>query len=91
MKRLLLILSILSSSIVAMGQTLTLREPVICNLEEIAGTDGLVLGSPVYFGDITAQMRIGRHQSRRNRTPRGAYILLIIIIFFSYFAIYMHR
>jgi multimeric flavodoxin WrbA len=41
-------------------------------LEEIAGADGLVLGSPVYFGDITAQMRIGRHQSRRNRTPRGA-------------------
>ena len=55
-----------------MGQTLTLREPVFCNLEEIAGADGLVLGSPVYLGNITAQMRIGRHQSRRNRTPRGA-------------------
>ena len=26
-------------------------------LEEIAGADGLVLGSPIYFGDITAQMR----------------------------------
>ena len=57
----------------------------------LAGADGLVLGSPVYFGDITAQMRIGRHQSRRNRTPRGAYNLLIIIIFFSYFVFYMHR
>ena len=33
-------------------------------LEEIAGADGLGLGSPVYFCDITAQMRIGRHQSR---------------------------
>ena len=26
-------------------------------LEEIAGADGLVLGSPVYFGDVTGQMR----------------------------------
>ncbi len=25
--------------------------------EEIAGTDGLVLGSPIYFGDVTGQMR----------------------------------
>ena len=56
-------------------------------LEEIAGADGLVLGSPVYLGNITAQMRIGRHQSRRNRTPRGAYNLLIIIIFFSNFVL----
>ena len=26
-------------------------------LEEIAQADGLVLGSPIYFGDVTAQMR----------------------------------
>ena len=26
-------------------------------LEEIAGADGLVLGSPIYFGDVTGQMR----------------------------------
>ena len=26
-------------------------------LEEIAQVDGLVLGSPIYFGDVTAQMR----------------------------------
>ena len=26
-------------------------------LEEIAGADGLVLGSPVYFGEVTGQMR----------------------------------
>ena len=26
-------------------------------LEEIAQTDGLVLGSPIYFGDVTVQMR----------------------------------
>ena len=26
-------------------------------LEEIAHADGLVLGSPIYFGDVTAQMR----------------------------------
>ena len=25
-------------------------------LEEIAGADGLVLGSPIYFGDVTGQM-----------------------------------
>ena len=26
-------------------------------LEEIAEADGLVLGSPIYFGDVTGQMR----------------------------------
>ena len=26
-------------------------------LEEIAGADGLVLGSPIYFGDVTGQTR----------------------------------
>ncbi len=26
-------------------------------LEEIAGADGLVLGSPIYFGEVTGQMR----------------------------------
>ena len=26
-------------------------------LEEIAQADGLVLGSPIYFGDVTGQMR----------------------------------
>ena len=26
-------------------------------LEEIAGADGLVLGSPIYFGDVTGLMR----------------------------------
>ncbi|MBR3529609.1 MAG: flavodoxin family protein [Bacteroidales bacterium] len=26
-------------------------------LEDVAGADGLVLGSPIYFGDVTGQMR----------------------------------
>ena len=26
-------------------------------LEEISQADGLVLGSPIYFGDVTGQMR----------------------------------
>lgn len=33
------------------------RDPLSPLLEEIAQADGLVLGSPVYFGDVTGQMR----------------------------------
>ena len=33
------------------------KDPLTPVLEEIAGADGLVLGSPVYFGDVTGQMR----------------------------------
>ena len=33
------------------------KDPLTPILEEIAQADGLVLGSPVYFGDVTGQMR----------------------------------
>ena len=33
------------------------KDPLTPILEEIARADGLVLGSPVYFGDVTGQMR----------------------------------
>ena len=33
------------------------KDPLTPVLEEIAGADGLVLGSPIYFGDVTGQMR----------------------------------
>jgi multimeric flavodoxin WrbA len=33
------------------------KDPLSPILEEIAQADGLVLGSPIYFGDITGQMR----------------------------------
>ena len=33
------------------------KDPLTPVLEEIAGADGLALGSPIYFGDVTAQMR----------------------------------
>ncbi len=33
------------------------RDALIPVLEEIAQADGLVLGSPIYFGDVTGQMR----------------------------------
>ena len=33
------------------------RDALTPVLEEIAGADGLVLGSPIYFGDVTGQMR----------------------------------
>lgn len=33
------------------------KDPLTPILEEIAQADGLVLGSPIYFGDVTGQMR----------------------------------
>ena len=33
------------------------KDPLSPIMEEIAQADGLVLGSPIYFGDITGQMR----------------------------------
>lgn len=33
------------------------KDPLSPIMEEIARADGLVLGSPIYFGDITGQMR----------------------------------
>ena len=33
------------------------KDPLTPILEEIAQDDGLVLGSPIYFGDVTGQMR----------------------------------
>ena len=33
------------------------KDPLTPVLEETARTDGLVLGSPIYFGDVTGQMR----------------------------------
>lgn len=33
------------------------KDPLTPILEEIAEADGLVLGSPIYFGDVTGQMR----------------------------------
>ena len=33
------------------------KDPLSPILEEIAQADGLVLGSPIYFGDVTGQMR----------------------------------
>jgi multimeric flavodoxin WrbA len=33
------------------------KDPLLPILEEIAQADGLVLGSPIYFGDVTGQMR----------------------------------
>ena len=33
------------------------KDPLTPILEEIARADGLVLGSPIYFGDVTGQIR----------------------------------